>query len=958
MTPRRHRSARGTVILVAMCFAAVIAISLSSYLAIARVSMEQSNRSFQTDLSKQLAEAGLETALAAANTNDWSGWTLSGTTATRTVTFAEGPAKYGGIGVTGTIKLRVDNYNAHNQSAAWNSSTTYRINDLVGNNGIWYRSVRHENLNRTPASGSGSPNLNFWVPEPIPWMWSRAFAATDYSSDTSYALYQTVNYDGVWYRCITAAPSGTPASAPSLPQEWSAASVSYIRSTMVSYAGRFYRCISDHTSSVGILPTNTTYWSSTLYWIPILTARPWTASTAFVVGDVVNNAGDQYRCATSHTSSANFAADGANWASFPTALSLAWQTNADYSKGAFVYYGGTWYYCIASHNSGGWFDSTKWAAIGGYTLNPSADTWSSSVTYQTGDYAYQGSTWYRCLQAHSNQAPPNATYWAASAPYFHLAYRSSGITYTFNHKLYYGDIWYIYGSGGWISNFTNSMWLWNSSLAYSIGDVVYRNSSWYRCIRAHTTSQAPPSAYWTDAPLQSAAWNPGRQYSQNDTIFYNGVWYLSLLSNNYGQNPATATSWWVGTTNSSYQWDSSTSYAVNNYRHYGGVWYRCLAAGSNKTPNNTGYWTASWAQSSGVTTGAPVIYSEGIATPPSGPAIITQLRATAGPAPLLPNAAAATSTLRLGAGGTVDSYDGSVTTINTAGNLTSYSYNQTTSPFSSAPGSNLGYSAVLAGRSTTGNAVDISSSTVKGYLAAPSVSYSTSASLRQPDGVTVTSPAPSAAGVDLTRISRSPYIPISGIFAVPGGIPIPTPNSTILGMPGGTTPSVYYFTGNLSLNSATRNLTIIGPVILYVSGNLILSSNAGAAITIAATGSLRLVVGRDFRVESPSAGFRNLTYDSKRLTVNLARVGSDTFNFTSTTNPFYGTIYLPDSSSTFTFGNGVNIYGALSAQNITLSGSASIHFDTSLRHVPLGGTDSPYVINDWRELGAAERASL
>ena len=80
MTFRGSNSAsiRGTVILVALCFVAVMAIVLGSYLAVTTRAMQLSNRGFQAELSKQLAEAGLEEALRAFNKNDWTDWTSSG----------------------------------------------------------------------------------------------------------------------------------------------------------------------------------------------------------------------------------------------------------------------------------------------------------------------------------------------------------------------------------------------------------------------------------------------------------------------------------------------------------------------------------------------------------------------------------------------------------------------------------------------------------------------------------------------------------------------------------------------------------------------------------------------------------------------------------------------------------------------------------------------------------------
>jgi len=138
---------------------------------------------------------------------DWStggvtsNWTLdtANKRATATITF---PATKFGQGVTGSVKVRVDNYDAAQLGSTWSSSTTYRINDLVGNNGIWYRSVRNGNTNQTPSTA----NVTWWVHLPIPWTWS---------SDRTYSQYDVVNYKGIWYRYVNS--SSTSGNVPTLP---------------------------------------------------------------------------------------------------------------------------------------------------------------------------------------------------------------------------------------------------------------------------------------------------------------------------------------------------------------------------------------------------------------------------------------------------------------------------------------------------------------------------------------------------------------------------------------------------------------------------------------------------------------------------------------------------------------------------------------------------------------------
>ena len=801
-----------------MCLLAVLGIALAGYLAVSNQSMKFSNRSFQKDLSTQLAEMGLEEALRAFNSNNWATWTNAGTTATWTLSGTTAtcnlafPATKFGQGVTGSIKIRVDNYNAGQLDAPWSSSANYSVNDLVGYNGTWYRCVQN-NTNQAP---NGWADLTYWVATPIPWTWS---------SNITYAPYSAVNYIGVWYRCTA--------------------------------------------TSTNNVPPNATY-----------------------------------------------------WATIPT-LSLVWNSATTYNAGSFVFSGGTWYRCVTT-NTNSFPPNANWTTAAPYI----SFAYQAATPYAFNDYVYNG-TWYRCIAATSTGSAPPSANWE---------YARSG-----------------------------SMFGWNSaSINYNLGDVVYYSTTglWYRCILAHTSSGSiPPSnaTYWSNAPLYSTAWDSGKQYSQNDAVRYNGVWYLSLLNSNTVQNPSTATTYWIGanTGTASYQWDAATAYSAGNYRCYGGVWYKCLISNTGYTPNNTTYWTASWANSFGITTGARVVYAEGSAVLLDGSAPIkTQLRATVTPAPLFPNAIAATADLNISGAGTVDSYD---STLGTYASPTA------------------GYSAVLAGGSTSGTAVTVTSTTVQGYVAAPSSSTSPYAPLASFGGSAVVkgSAATPSPKVDLTRLSRSPYVPqfdclpsggLTTAFSsvnFPRGTLLAPAATTNIGTPGATTPSRYYYNGSLTLSGSTYNIiNINGPVILYINGDLTMDSGTpNGKININSTGSAEIHIAGSLNVNIGSDGFNNTTLDPKKLIIICDTASSSTQNYSDGTSAVYGVIYMPNTTSasglSLDTSTAIQIYGAISAKKITYSVDANLHYDTSLRYATLGGMDNPYIISQWRELtDPAEKANL
>jgi hypothetical protein len=687
-------------------------------------------------------------------------------------------------------------------------------------------------------------------------------------------------------------------------------------------------------------------------------------------------------------------------------LDSAWVTGTSYRVNDLVGDNGIWYRCIKAHTSGASNQPVNW----NYWVPEGVPwTWDSSRTYAAEDLIVYNEVWYRCISSNTNHAPPSypaewqalvAIYtsvpawpyttggqeallltgggvvrltnanWGTNPPY-QWRWRD-GQSYKLNDVVLYNGVWYRSGSDhtsswsnyptGWATVWTTmtSMWDWSNFTSYNLNDVVYHtgSNSWYRCIRAHSSAQTPSSSplYWSNKPRFEMKWDSGRQYGANDTVFYNGLWYLSLQGSNYGQNPATATTYWASAANPSYQWDSSTSYAANTYRSYSGAWYKSLSAHTGQSPNNSTYWTSAWAQSAGVTSGAPVIYTEGTIRQAGNPATVTQLRAIVAPAPLFPNALGASTLINLPSTATIDSYDAT------------YTYNSTTAPFSAAS-PNRGSSAVVAGGTTSATAVTMTSARVNGYVSAPPASTAPYAPRWTYGGTAivtdVASPTVPPTRVDLARVSRSPFIPQFAIQAVAGGINITLPSGTItrLGTPGATTPSIYTISGNLDrISSSSDILYIVGPVVLNVTGRLYMTNSpASGRIVISPTGSLRLRFAGQLWVGggSPVATIQNLTLDPQKCILLGTSTGNTAgSHYYWSTDPFYGVIYMPNAYLS-TWSN-VPLYGAVSASNIAFpQAGGQMHYDTNLRHATIPGVEQPYAITEWRELtDASELATM
>ena len=95
--------------LAALCFAAVFALCLSSYISLCYTSLKMSTRNMMSSHAVELAEAGLEQALYAENNSDWTAWTVGGSNEQMTLTgFAFEN------GATGQVLLTVNNYATRN----------------------------------------------------------------------------------------------------------------------------------------------------------------------------------------------------------------------------------------------------------------------------------------------------------------------------------------------------------------------------------------------------------------------------------------------------------------------------------------------------------------------------------------------------------------------------------------------------------------------------------------------------------------------------------------------------------------------------------------------------------------------------------------------------------------------------------------------------------------------------
>src|SRR5882672_2670003 len=116
-----RRQQRGSALLAALCFCAVLGIALASYMAVCSQTLQLSNRNSQGTHSLELAESGMEEALWALNnasTDNWTGWTIDNGGSPKTATKTLGGFSFGN-GVTGSAVVTIENYDGTSVAPAY-----------------------------------------------------------------------------------------------------------------------------------------------------------------------------------------------------------------------------------------------------------------------------------------------------------------------------------------------------------------------------------------------------------------------------------------------------------------------------------------------------------------------------------------------------------------------------------------------------------------------------------------------------------------------------------------------------------------------------------------------------------------------------------------------------------------------------------------------------------------------
>jgi hypothetical protein len=159
-----------------------------------------------------------------------------------------------------------------------------------------------------------------------------------------------------------------------------------------------------------------------------------------------------------------------------------------------------------------------------------------------------------------------------------------------------------------------------------------------------------------------------------------------------------------------------------------------------------------------------------------------------------------------------------------------------------------------------------------------------------------------------------------------------------------TNNTVIYHSGKYSeINlKNSKKITVVGDVILYITGDLTLGKSA--ELEIEDDSSLTLYLGGDLESKN-SSKINNETQIPKNLQI-YGLEGCDEMDFKNSSD-FYGTIYAPNAD--IVIHNSVDIYGSTVCNSFDMRSSGKFMYDASLRDDIFSSVPTSLVVTNWRE---------
>ena len=260
----------------------------------------------------------------------------------------------------------------------------------------------------------------------------------------------------------------------------------------------------------------------------------WTASTDYVIDDIVKFGANTYVCTQNHTSVASetdwYSTDLAKWSLHVEGIANRgdWTSTTFYKINDLVKFGNTQYRVVTSFASTSSFNSSNLTPyFGGFNYE---GNWNSGSSYQPGDVVLYGGNNYVAKTLNTDKAPSaNLSDWDTLTTGFDFvgAY-STAISYIPGEVVRFGGYSYVakdeVGAGltsnpvqvpqKWDLIVKGFEWkgAWSSVTTYQQGDTIYKNSNSYVSVASTNVNNDP-----NDDSL-GVYWNPLTQGSATNVL--------------------------------------------------------------------------------------------------------------------------------------------------------------------------------------------------------------------------------------------------------------------------------------------------------------------------------------------------------------------------------------------------------------------------------------------------------
>jgi hypothetical protein len=273
--------------------------------------------------------------------------------------------------------------------------------------------------------------------------------------------------------------------------------------------------------------------------------------------------------------------------------------------------------------------------------------WSSSTAYVIGNWVWQSGTAYRCILGHTNQTPPNGTYWVSGAPYpvdIHFA----GTWTDPNGDLVAAQI-LVKKDGGLEVEDEGDTMAPTGVLAFSEDVNIAEDGTWRvrlvgtdasglvttRTITVtalgSTTQVAKPKFKWRGRKVKGTEWNlhgklsikcrtdgaaisyryhiaeernwaTGTSYVVGDKRWHNGIVYTCYIAHTSGAltEPGVGANWtnnWKDASLAGSAWVTATNYIQGDKRTHGGFSFMSKTvhtSGASTEPGVGASWRGTW----------------------------------------------------------------------------------------------------------------------------------------------------------------------------------------------------------------------------------------------------------------------------------------------------------------------------------------------------------------------------